>query len=343
MSRFEVSWVAHLGCPAFGGVLYFGVSSFGVSWFWGCPVFWRCPGFGGILYFGVSSFGVSWFWGYPPRPRSAAPGWSGHPVFGVSALFEKVGTVPWNPRLVWGGKDLVPPLPWAGTPPTIPGGSSLAWDTPRDGAATAPLGIPCQPLPTLPARNSFPISPLTLGSHSLGAVPPALVPSPSPALLEPLWALQGAQFVLFLSWFSLFSSSQSSFSPVSRTSKQFFPLFLLPELCLSKFCAHLNTFFPVFPGASAALNPSRSLGFVYFPLPRTHQPLTAAFLYLLYKIKPPQIWSSQSAGRVWESLEQEGWELCGSLSLPPPHFPSPSRLQRPPIYHQTPPGLDPGD
>ncbi|NXQ63117.1 PUM1 protein, partial [Anthoscopus minutus] len=34
--------------------------------------------------------------------------------------------------------------------------------------------------------------PSATGSHSLAPVPPALVPSPSPALLEPLWALPGA-------------------------------------------------------------------------------------------------------------------------------------------------------
>uniref|UniRef100_A0A803VWK0 R3H domain-containing protein n=1 Tax=Ficedula albicollis TaxID=59894 RepID=A0A803VWK0_FICAL len=68
-----------------------------------------------------------------------------------------------------------------GTPTTIPGCSSPALDVSREGAATAPLGIPSQPLP---ARNSIPKSHPGSGSHFLCPGSLSHVPSPSPAVLE---------------------------------------------------------------------------------------------------------------------------------------------------------------
>ncbi|NWZ09605.1 ZC3H3 protein, partial [Agelaius phoeniceus] len=69
----------------------------------------------------------------------------------------------------------VSPSKYKGTPSTRPGCSkphpTWPWTLHRDGAATASLGIPSQPLTTIPGRNFFPVSHLSLpsgcGSHSL--------------------------------------------------------------------------------------------------------------------------------------------------------------------------------
>uniref|UniRef100_A0A8C5TZC6 Uncharacterized protein n=1 Tax=Malurus cyaneus samueli TaxID=2593467 RepID=A0A8C5TZC6_9PASS len=63
--------------------------------------------------------------------------------------------------------------------------SSLALGTARDpGAATASLGIPCQPLPTLTAGNSFPISHPSLPSVSLKPFPVSCPSIPCPQSLS---------------------------------------------------------------------------------------------------------------------------------------------------------------
>uniref|UniRef100_A0A8U8C7I0 Acrosin n=1 Tax=Geospiza parvula TaxID=87175 RepID=A0A8U8C7I0_GEOPR len=79
-------------------------------------------------------------------------------------------------------------LPCAGTPPTIPGCSSPSVQ-PGPGHCQGCRGSPsCSGNPS-PARNSslprcHPCLPSGSGSHSLGAVPAGLGPSPSAALLE---------------------------------------------------------------------------------------------------------------------------------------------------------------
>jgi len=69
--------------------------------------------------------------------------------------------------------------------------SSLAWNTSREGAATASLGNLGQGLTTLIVKNFFVISNLNLPSFSLELLPlvlslQGLVKSPSPAFLQAL-------------------------------------------------------------------------------------------------------------------------------------------------------------
>uniref|UniRef100_A0A8C3DJ49 Keratin 80 n=6 Tax=Passeriformes TaxID=9126 RepID=A0A8C3DJ49_CORMO len=129
-----------------------------------------------------------------PKPRSAQQ--FQLLKLGYWFLFNCTGNSP-----SWVQRDLkahpIPPLPGAGTPPTVPGCSKPqcpAWPWALPGIQGHSLGNPFQGLPTLTGNNSFPIShpSLPAGSHSLCPVPPSLLPSPSPALLEPLWALEEA-------------------------------------------------------------------------------------------------------------------------------------------------------